>query len=128
MDLDAMAESLQAIIESVPSEPQPNARQPIPAQPNPTEPNPPNPTQPAQPTESSQPTDSSSQRSINKENYNNRGRKWRSRNGRVERRRERVNLHQQKTLLSAVTDAVAGAILKHTSYRGHYRGRGRRNN
>ncbi|XP_050313044.1 uncharacterized protein LOC126748074 [Anthonomus grandis grandis] len=107
MDLDAMAESLQATIEGIPSAPQPKPSQPNSSQPKPTK--------------SSQPTD-------NKENSNNRGRSWRARSGRVHRRRERVNLHQQKTLLSAVTDAEASAILKHTNkggYMGHFRGRGK---
>ncbi|XP_050313041.1 protein SGT1 homolog [Anthonomus grandis grandis] len=131
MDLDAMAESLQAIIEGVPSAAQPNPTQPNSSQPNPSPPNPsqPNPPNPTQSTEASQPTESSSQRNKeNNKNANNRGRNWRARSGRVHRRRERVNLHQQKTLLSAVTDAVASAILRHTSkggYRGHFRGRGK---
>ncbi|XP_050314937.1 sporozoite surface protein 2-like [Anthonomus grandis grandis] len=146
MNVDEIAESLEALMECGPSEPgerKPNPTQPNPTQPNPNKPNPsqPNPNQPnpSQPNPN-QPTQihPNLTQPNNQENYNNR---WRQRGKgnwkrkRLERREQSV-LNTQKVLLSVVTDAmasVASAVLKHTSgyqwrggsRRGRGRGRGR---
>ncbi|XP_050313033.1 sporozoite surface protein 2-like [Anthonomus grandis grandis] len=146
MNVDEIAQSLEALMEFTPSEPQgrkPNPTQPNPnqpTQPNPNQPTQPNPNQPTQPNQNQPTQPNPNQRNPtqpnNQENYNRwrqRGRNWRKK--RLERQHEQSALHKQKVLLSVVTDAmasVASAVLKHTAetttgYRrgGFRRGRGR---
>ncbi|XP_050308990.1 uncharacterized protein LOC126745271 isoform X2 [Anthonomus grandis grandis] len=86
MNVYEMSESLEAFMKSVlKSRPQPGN------QPNPNQPN-------------------------NQENYNRRkqrGKNWRKK--KIQRHREHSVLHKQKILLSAVTYAMASAVLKHTA-------------
>ncbi|XP_050313040.1 sporozoite surface protein 2-like [Anthonomus grandis grandis] len=143
MNVDEIAQSLEALMEFTPSEPQ--GRKASPTQPNPNQPTQPNPNQPTQPNPNQPTQPNPNQRNPtqpnNQENYNRwrqRGRNWRKK--RLERQHEQSVLHKQKVLLSVVTDAmasVASAVLKHTgattsgyqwrggSRRGRGRGRGR---